>query len=277
MMSDLSIMLLVLSIIILMLLIPYLLAGINIIPEWQRAPVLRLGRYIGLRGPGIFYLLPGIYKIPVKMDLRIQTVAVQPQSTMTKDNVPVNVDVIIYYKIKDPEKAILKVANYANATEYAAQTILRDVIGKKNLDEILGERGEVGNKIKISLDEMTENYGVEVLNVEIRDVTIPAMLQDAMARQAQAERERRARVLFAEAERQAASIMLAASKIYEEDPVALQLRWMNILYEVSKENATIMIVPANMITAGPGMGNIVGLASLVPPKEKEGKKRFEKE
>jgi len=239
---------------------------LRVIPEWERAPILRLGKYVGLRGPGLVIVMPFVDQIVKSIDLRIRTVPVAPQQTMSKDNVPVTVDAIIYYKVKDPEKAILNVQDYNAATQYAAQTLLRDIIGKHSFDEILSERSSIADTIKKNLDLMTENFGVEVTNVEIRDVTIPLNLQDAIARQAEAERERRSRVILAEAEQQAAGKMLEAAKMYESSPLGLQLRWMNILYEVSKENSTVIIVPSNVPTAGADIDAIAALTSAVAKK-----------
>lgn len=239
---------------------------IRVVPEWERAPVLRLGKYVGLRGPGLVIVTPFLDQIVKPIDLRIRTVPVAPQQTMSKDNVPVTVDAIIYYKVKDPEKAILNVQDYNAATQYAAQTLLRDIIGKHTFDEILSERTTIADTIKKNLDSMTEDYGVEVTNVEIRDVTIPPSLQDAIARQAEAERERRSRVILAEAEQQAAGKMLEAASMYESHPLGLQLRWMNILYEVSKENSTVIIVPSNVPTAGADLDSIAAITSAVSKK-----------
>lgn len=240
-----------------------LLSFIRIIPEWERAPVLRLGRFTGFRGPGLVFVIPVLEQVIKPIDLRLRTVAVPPQQTMTKDNVPVTVDAIIYYKVNAPEKAILNVQDYNAATQFAAQTILRDIIGKHSFDGVLGERATVAETIKENLDSMTENFGVEVTHVEIRDVTIPASLQDAIARQAEAERERRSRVILAEAEEQAAGKMLEAAKMYDTNPTGLQLRWMNILYEVSKENSTVIIVPSNVPTAGADLDSIAAITSAV--------------
>ena len=245
---------------------PGIFRFIRVVPEWERAPVLRLGKYVGLRGPGLVIVTPFLDQIVRPIDLRIRTVPVAPQQTMSKDNVPVTVDAIIYYKVKDPEKAILNVQDYNAATQYAAQTLLRDIIGKHTFDEILSERTTIADTIKKNLDSMTEDYGVEVTNVEIRDVTIPPSLQDAIARQAEAERERRSRVILAEAEQQAAGKMLEAASMYESHPLGLQLRWMNILYEVSKENSTVIIVPSNVPTAGADLDSIAALTSAVSKK-----------
>ena len=262
---------------------PGIFGFIRVIPEWERAPVLRLGKYVGLRGPGLVIVTPFLDQIVRPIDLRIRTVPVAPQQTMSKDNVPVTVDAIIYYKVKDPEKAILNVQDYNAATQYAAQTLLRDIIGKHTFDEILSERTSIADTIKKNLDAMTENFGVEVTNVEIRDVTIPASLQDAIARQAEAERERRSRVILAEAEQQAAGKMLEAAKMYEANPLGLELRWMNILYEVSKENSTVIIVPSNVPTAGADLDSIAALTSAVSKRhvkvevQKEPEKKEEQE
>jgi regulator of protease activity HflC (stomatin/prohibitin superfamily) len=230
----------------------FLLSGIRVLREWERMPVLRLGRYIGLRGPGIIYLVPLIDRAPLRISTRLDTIQFRTESTLTKDNVPVNVDSVLYMKPVDLEKAVLQVENYLQATQLASQTTLREVIGKVTLNELLAEREKVGAHLREIIDEKTESWGIKATAVEVRDVIIPANLQDAMSRQAQAERERMARVTLATAEFEAAQKMIEAAKMYETSQEGLRLRWMNILYELGQQSQTntIMLVPAVMPEAG---------------------------
>jgi regulator of protease activity HflC (stomatin/prohibitin superfamily) len=240
------------GIIIVLIIILILISGIKVISEWERIPVLRLGRYVGLKGPGIFYLIPFIDKAPIKVSLRLQTVSFRTEQTLTSDNVPVNVDAVMYAKAVDVEKVVLNAENYTDATQWAAQTTLREVIGKVDLNELLAERDKVGQSMREIIDEKTEAWGIKVTSVEVKDVIIPRELQDAMSRQAQAERERMARVTLATAELQSAQKMIEAAKMYENSAEGLTLRWMNILYEIGQQpnTNTLMLVPANMPTAG---------------------------
>lgn len=230
----------------------FLLSGIRVLKEWERMPVLRLGRYVGLKGPGLIYLVPLIDRAPLKISTRLDTIQFRTESTLTKDNVPVNVDSVLYMKPVDLEKAVLAVENYYQATQLASQTTLREVIGKVSLNELLAEREKVGARLREIIDEKTESWGIKVTSVEVRDVIIPANLQDAMSRQAQAERERIARVTLATAEFEASTKMIEAAKAYESSPVGLRLRWMNILYELGQQSQTntIMLIPASMPEAG---------------------------
>lgn len=225
-----------------------LLSGLKVINEWERIPVLRLGRYVGLRGPGIIYLIPFIDKAPVRVSTRLQTVSFRTEQTLTSDNVPVNVDAVMYDKPVDCEKVFLNVESYTDATNWAAQTTLREVIGKVDLNELLAERDKVGQNLRAIIDEKTEAWGIKVTSVEVKDVVIPRELQDAMSKQAQAERERMARVTLATAELQSAQKMIEAAKMYEDSAGGLTLRWMNILYEIGQQQGTntLMIIPANI-------------------------------
>ncbi len=230
----------------------FLLSGIRVLREWERMPVLRLGRYVGMKGPGLIYLIPLIDRAPLKISTRLDTIQFRTESTLTKDNVPVNVDSVLYMKPVDLEKAVLNVENYYQATQLASQTTLREVIGKQSLNELLAEREKVGAKLREIIDEKTEAWGIKVTSVEVRDVIIPSNLQDAMSRQAQAERERMARVTLATAEFEASAKMIEAAKMYEASPEGLRLRWMNILYELGQQSQTntIMLIPAVMPEAG---------------------------
>jgi len=234
------------------------LSGIKILKEWERAPLLTLGRFRGLRGPGLIYVPPFISKIPYIISTRLQVAQFRTEQTLTRDNVPVNVDAVMYFQPVDVQKAVLNAENYANATQLAAQTTLRETIGGVSFDDLLYEREKIGASARMIIDQKTENWGVKVTAVEIRDIAIPPSLQEAMSRQAQAVRERRARVTLAEAEFQAAQKMVDAANLYSANPRAMELRWMNILYELGLQGrGTLMLIPTNMPTAGTG--------SVVPP------------
>ncbi len=240
-----------------LIVVVFILSGIRVLREWERMPVLRLGRYMGLRGPGIIYLIPLIDRAPLKISTRLDTIQFRTESTLTADNVPVNVDSVLYMKPVDLEKAVLQVENFFQATQLAAQTTLREVIGKVTLNDLLAEREKVGAHLREIIDEKTEAWGIKATAVEVRDVIIPGNLQDAMSRQAQAERERIARVTLATAEFEAAQKMIEAAKMYETSHEGLRLRWMNILYELGQQagSNTIMLVPSVMTEAGwPPMG-----------------------
>jgi regulator of protease activity HflC (stomatin/prohibitin superfamily) len=254
----------------------FLLSGIRVLKEWERMPVLRLGRYVGLKGPGIIYLVPLIDRAPLKISTRLDTIQFRTESTLTKDNVPVNVDSVLYMKPVDLEKAVLAVENYYQATQLASQTTLREVIGKVSLNELLAEREKVGARLREIIDEKTESWGIKVTSVEVRDVIIPSNLQDAMSRQAQAERERIARVTLATAEFEASAKMIEAAKMYESSEQGLRLRWMNILYELGQQAGTntIMLVPSSIPEAGwPPIGTY-GLKEL--PRGQPGEKTVKK-
>ena len=259
------------EILIVLIVIAILVSGIKVIKEWERMPVLRLGRYVGLRGPGVSYLIPFIDTFPTKVSTRLQTVSFRTEQTLTSDNVPVNVDAVMYAKPIDVEKCILNVESYTEATQWAAQTTLREVIGKIELNELLAEREKVGVHLREIIDEKTEAWGIKVTAVEVKDVIIPTQLQDAMSRQAQAERERMARVTLATAELQAAQKMIDAAKMYRETPEGMTLRWMNILYEMGQQQGTntIMLVPANVPTAGVSTLGVYGIQDLVKAKGKK--------
>jgi regulator of protease activity HflC (stomatin/prohibitin superfamily) len=249
---------------IVFIIVVFLLSGIRVLREWERMPVLRLGRYIGMKGPGIIYLVPIIDRAPLKISTRLDTIQFRTESTLTKDNVPVNVDSVLYMKPVDLEKAVLQVENYYQATQLASQTTLREVIGKQSLNELLAEREKVGAHLREIIDEKTESWGIKATAVEVRDVIIPGNLQDAMSRQAQAERERMARVTLATAEFEAAQKMIEAAKMYETSPEGLRLRWMNILYELGQQSGsnTIMLVPSVMPEAGWPPVGVYGLKEL---------------
>jgi regulator of protease activity HflC (stomatin/prohibitin superfamily) len=265
----------IVGIIVLLFVIFIVVSGIRVIREWERAPVLRLGRFMGLKGPGIFYIIPFVDRIPNIVSMRVQTIPFRTEQTLTKDNVPVNVDAIMFFQAVDVNKVILNVERYLDATTWAAQTTVREVIGKVSLDELLAEREKVGVEARNIIDEKTEAWGIKVSSVEIKDIGIPQMLQDAMSRQAQAERERRARVTLAMAEYEAAQKMVDAANLYEKNMRALELRWMNILYELGLQSkGTLMLVPTNTPTAGVSMGfpplGITSIQDLTKQKKDQG-------
>jgi regulator of protease activity HflC (stomatin/prohibitin superfamily) len=264
----------IIGIVVVIFIIIVVASGIRVIREWERAAVLRLGRFIGLKGPGIFFIIPFIDRIPNIVSTRVQTTPFRTEQTLTKDNVPVNVDAIMFFQAVDVEKVILNVERYLDATTWAAQTTLREVIGKVSLDELLTEREKVGVEARNIIDEKTEHWGIKVSSVEIKDIAIPTMLQEAMSRQAQAERERRARVTLAMAEFEAAQKMVDAANLYEKNVRALELRWMNILYELGLQGkGTLMLVPTNTPTAGVSVGfppvGILGVQDLAKEKKEQ--------
>lgn len=266
----------IISLIVLLFIIMMIASGIKVIKEWERAPVLRLGRFVGMKGPGLFYIIPFVDRIPNIVSLRVLTVSFRTEQTLTKDNVPVNVDAIMFFQAIDVEKVVLNVERYLETTTLAAQTTLREVIGKVSFDELLTEREKVGVEARNIIDEKTERWGIKVNSVEIKDIAIPSMLQEAMSRQASAERERRARVTLALAEYEAAQKMVDAANLYEKNIRALELRWMNILYELGLQSkGTLMLVPTNTPTAGVSMGfpplGVVSIQDLAKDKKDQQK------
>jgi regulator of protease activity HflC (stomatin/prohibitin superfamily) len=240
------------EIFIALIILGVLLSGIRILREWERAPLLTLGRYRGLRGPGVIYVPPFITRIPFIISTRLQVVSFKTEQTLTRDNVPVVVDSVMYYQPVDLQKVVLGAEDFLNATQLSAQTTLREVVGQATFDELLTEREKVGSIARGIIDSKTETWGVKVTSVEIRDVQIPQALQEAMSRQAQAERERRARVTLALAEFEAAKKMVEAADQYKGNDRAFQLRWMNIIYELGLQGKNaIMLIPVNLPPAGP--------------------------
>src|SRR5438552_931018 len=218
--------------------------AIRIAAPWDRAIVLRLGRFRALRGPGIFGIVPVIDTIPYWIDVRVITTSFRAEKTLTRDTVPVDVDAVLFWKVIDPEKAALAVADYTSAINWAAQTALRDVIGKTMLADMLAGREKISDELQKIIDIRTEPWGINVISVEVKDVLIPSALEDAMSMQAQAERERQARVILGDSQRQVAENFGEAAKTYADNPIALHLRAMNMLYEGLKQNATIVLVPS---------------------------------
>jgi regulator of protease activity HflC (stomatin/prohibitin superfamily) len=229
--------------------------------QWERAVVLRLGKFIGLRGPGLFWIVPFVDNISSWIDQRVITTAFAAEETLTSDTVPVNVDAVLFWVVYDPEKAALEVQNYPAAVSWAAQTALRDIIGRTSLSDLLRGRERIEEELQKLIDERSNPWGVTVQSVEVRDVIIPAALQDAMSREAQAAREKAARVILAQAEVEIAAQFGKASESYRNNPTAMHLRAMNMLYEGLKEKGALMIVPSSAVETM-GMGGFVGAAAL---------------
>ena len=229
--------------------------------QWERAVVLRLGRYIGLRGPGLFWNIPFIDSVTTWIDQRIITTDFAAESTLTSDTVPVSVDAIMFWVVYDAEKAALEVQNYTEAVSLAAQTALRDVIGKTSLAEMLRGREKIEDELQRIIDERTNPWGVTVQSVEMREIIIPDALQDAMSREAQASREKQARIILGQAEVEIAHMFEKAAESYQSNPTALHLRAMNMLYEGLKEKGAMMIVPSTAVESM-GMGGLLGAAAM---------------
>jgi regulator of protease activity HflC (stomatin/prohibitin superfamily) len=236
-------------------------SSIKIANPWDKAVVLRLGKFQSLRGPGLFFIIPILDTIPYWIDTRVISTSFKAEKTLTKDTVPVDVDAVLFWKVFDPQKAALEVADYITAISWASQTALRDVIGKTMLSEMLEGRDKISGVLQKIIDERTEPWGINVNSVEVKDVLIPAALESAMSMQAQAERERQARVILGDSERQVAEKFAEAALTYTNNPVALHLRAMNMLYEGLKENATIVIVPSSAVDTMQ-LGSMAGLTAL---------------
>jgi regulator of protease activity HflC (stomatin/prohibitin superfamily) len=237
----------------------FIASGIKVLKEWERVAILRLGKYKAVKGPGIIWVMPLLDKIAMKVSLRLLTYAFKTERSLTKDNVPVVVDAVMYFRVIDVEKAILSVERYTVAVELGAQTTLRETTGKVTLDQLLSDRDKIAQHLQELIDEKTEHWGVKVTSVEIRDVVIPSALQDAMSREAQADREGRARIILAQAELEAAENMLKAAKRYEESNVGFVLRTWNIMQEISKNANLIIMVPTNI----PEVGTTTGVAAAM--------------
>ena len=225
-----------------------LASSVKVANQWERVVVLRLGRFQKLAGPGLFFIIPIIDTVAYRIDIRVITSTFKAEQTMTRDTVPVDVDAVLFWKVVDPMKAALDVADYVAAISWAAQTALRDVIGKTMLSDMLEGRDKLSAELQRIIDARTEPWGINVISVEVRDVRIPAALQDAMSMQAQAERERQARVILGDSERQVAESFNQAALTYADNPTAFHLRAMNMLYEgLKRSNATIVIVPSTAV------------------------------
>jgi regulator of protease activity HflC (stomatin/prohibitin superfamily) len=243
-------------------------SAIKVADQWEKAIVLRLGKFRITRGPGLFFIIPVIDSIPYWIDIRVITTTFKTEKTLTKDTVPVDVDAVLFWKVIDPQKAALDVADYHSAISWASQTALRDVIGKTMLADMLEGREKISSELQRIIDERTEPWGINVISVEVKDVLIPPALEDAMSMQAQAERERQARVILGDSERQVAQKFGDAAKTYADNPTALHLRAMNMLYEGLKQNSTIVIVPSSAIETMQ-LGGLSGLTALTMELQKE--------
>lgn len=239
----------------------YLLFSIKVADQWEKVAVLRLGRYIGLRGPGIFHVIPIVDTLSRYVDQRVRVASVTAESTLTRDTVPVNVDAYVFWLVWSAEKSILEVMDFVQSITVSAQTALRETIGRHELAQMITERESLGRELQKILDEKTNPWGITVQSVEIRDVRIPQALEDAMSRQAQAERERQARIILGQAETEISAKFAQAADVYRDNPVALHLRAMNMLYEAIKEKGSMVIVPSSAVETM-GLGGNLALASL---------------
>jgi regulator of protease activity HflC (stomatin/prohibitin superfamily) len=239
----------------------YLLFAIKVIRQWEKVALLRLGKYVGLRGPGVVMIIPVVETLSAFVDQRIRVASVTAESTLTRDTVPVNVDAIIFWMVWNAEKAILEVEDFLDAVQMSAQTALRESIGRHELAQMITERETLGRELQRILDEKTNPWGITVQSVEVRDVRIPQGLEDAMSRQAQAERERQARIILGQAETEISEKFVQAAAAYTENPTALHLRAMNMLYEAIKERGSMVIVPSSAVETM-GLGGSLATASL---------------
>lgn len=239
----------------------YVLIAFRVANQWEKAVVLRLGRFVGLKGPGPFWIIPVVDSIPTLIDHRVMVTPFNAEKTLTKDTVPVDVDAVLFWVVWDAEKAALEVEDYREAISWAAQTALREIIGQMNLADILVGRAKMDAELQRIIDERTTPWGVTVQSVEIRDIVIPEALEDAMSRQAQAERERQARVILGESEKQIAASFAEAAEAYRDNPTALHLRAMNMLFEGLKEKGALIIVPSSAVDTM-NLGGLMGLSSM---------------
>lgn len=242
--------------------------SVKIAPQWEKAVVLRLGKFRGLAGPGLFFIIPIIDTTPFWIDQRIIATSFNAEQTLTKDNVPVDVDAVLFWMVWDAEKAALEVENYREAVSWAAQTALRDVIGRTMLSEMLAGRENIDNELQEMIDKRTVPWGVAVQSVEIRDVIIPEELQDAMSREAQADRERKARIILGSVEQEIAANFVEAANIYGDSAIALQLRSLNVLYESLKKQGGLVVVPSQIADAT-SLGACMGIQAQLTPKLKK--------
>jgi regulator of protease activity HflC (stomatin/prohibitin superfamily) len=229
--------------------------------QWERAVVLRLGRFVGLRGPGLFWLVPFVDRVTAWIDQRTITTSFAAEQTLTSDTVPVNVDAVLFWMVHDVQKAALEVQDYSQAVSWAAQTALRDIIGRTTLADLLRGREQIEGELQQLIDQRSNPWGVTVSSVEMRDIVIPGALQDAMSRQAQAEREKQARIILGQAEMEIAHSFEEAAKSYQNNPTALHLRAMNMLYEGLKEKGALMLIPSSAVESM-GMGGMLGAAAM---------------
>ena len=233
----------------------------RIAKQWEHAVVLRLGRFVGLRGPGLFWIVPFVDSVSSWIDQRTITTSFAAEQTLTSDTVPVSVDAVLFWMVHDVQKAALEVQDYAQAVSWAAQTALRDIIGRTELTELLRGRERIESELQVLIDQRSNPWGVTVSSVEMRDVVIPGALQDAMSREAQAAREKQARIILGQAEMEIAHSFQEAAKSYQQNPIALHLRAMNMLYEGLKEKGALMIVPSSAVETM-GLGGLLGAAAM---------------
>ncbi len=233
----------------------------KIAKQWEKAIILRLGKYVGMRGPGLFWIVPLLDTVSMYIDQRIITTSFAAEQTLTSDTVPVNVDAVLFWMVYDPEKAALEVQQYQDAVSWASQTALRDIIGRTYLTDLLRGREKIEEELQKLIDARSNPWGVSVQSVEMRDVVIPDALQDAMSREAQAAREKQARVILGQAEVEIAKLFKVASESYHDNPTALHLRAMNMLYEGLKEKGALMLVPSTAVESM-GIGGLLGAAAL---------------
>jgi regulator of protease activity HflC (stomatin/prohibitin superfamily) len=239
----------------------YLLLSIKVAQQWEKVAVLRLGRFVGLRGPGPFMIVPIVDTVSRSVDQRVRVIGVTAESTLTRDTVPVNVDAIVFWVVWNAEKAIFEVADFGEAITLSAQTALRESIGRHELGQMITNRESLGQELQRILDEKTNPWGITVQSVEIRDVRIPQALEDAMSRQAQAERERQSRITLGQAEAEVSSKFAEAAAVYDDHPTALHLRAMNMLYDAIKERGSLVIVPSSAVETM-NLGGTIATASL---------------
>jgi regulator of protease activity HflC (stomatin/prohibitin superfamily) len=239
----------------------YVLLSMKVADQWEKVAVLRLGKYSGLRGPGLFFIVPFIDEVTQFVDQRVRVTDVKAESALTRDTVPVNVDAIVFWLVWNAEKCLLEVSDFQSAISLSAQTALRESIGRHELAQMITERETLGHELQRILDEKTNPWGITVQSVEIRDVHIPQALEDAMSRQAQAERERQARIILGTAEAEISAKFAEASTVYINNPTALHLRAMNMLYEAIKEKGSMVIVPSSAVETM-GLGGMLGTAAL---------------
>jgi regulator of protease activity HflC (stomatin/prohibitin superfamily) len=261
-------------------LVAFVIAGVvamqspRVAQQWERAIVLRLGKFVGLRGPGLFWIVPFIDSVSSWIDQRTITTNFAAEQTLTSDTVPVSVDAVLFWLVHDPQKAALEVQEYGQAVSWAAQTALRDIIGRTALTDLLRGREKIEQELQALIDARSNPWGVTVQSVEMRDVVIPAALQDAMSREAQAAREKQARIILGQAEQEIAHSFQEAAKSYHDNPTALHLRAMNMLYEGLKEKGALMLIPSSAVESM-GMGGLMGAAALQQRQLTGGDKKIE--
>jgi regulator of protease activity HflC (stomatin/prohibitin superfamily) len=239
----------------------YFLYAIKVVRQWEKVALLRLGKYVGLRGPGFFFIVPVLETVSPFVDQRVRVASVTAESTLTRDTVPVDVDAIVFWLVWNAEKAILEVENYLDAIALSAQTALRESIGRHELAQMITDRESLGRELQRILDEKTNPWGITVQSVEVRDVRIPQALENAMSQQAQAERERQARVILGQAEVQVSEQFAQASRVYNDNPGALHLRGMNMLFEAIREKGSMVIVPSSAVETM-GLGGTLATAAI---------------